>query len=152
TRTMAPRAGTGCRARGCPSRSARPRTWTPSRPGSRRTGARSRRSRRTCRGGHGRSGCATRTASSGCCRSRKRPDYITASVSALSPSPRGSGMTAALRDFLEIPYDELEERNLAAKKQRIDRVPAAQIQEERLKYLTDEKRIKAVTVCFTDLE
>ena len=57
-----------------------------------------------------------------------------------------------LRDFLEIPYDELEERNLAAKKQRQDRVAADEIQEERLKYLTDEKRIKAVTVCFTDLE
>lgn len=61
-------------------------------------------------------------------------------------------MTAELRDFLEIPYDELEERNLAAKKQRMDRAPAGQIQEERLKYLRDEKRIKAVTVCFTDLE
>ncbi len=61
-------------------------------------------------------------------------------------------MTAELRDFLEIPYDELEERNLAAKKQRMDRVPVAQIQDERLKYLREEKRIKAVTVCFTDLE
>jgi glutamine synthetase len=61
-------------------------------------------------------------------------------------------MTTALRDFLEIPYDELEARNLAAKKQRLDRVAPDQIQEERLKYLTDEKRIKAVTVCFTDLE
>src|SRR5690349_1044940 len=61
-------------------------------------------------------------------------------------------MTTALRDFLEIPYDELEEKNLAAKKQRTDRVPAHKVQEERLKYLTDEKRIKAVTVCFTDLE
>src|SRR5690349_6601230 len=61
-------------------------------------------------------------------------------------------MTTALRDFLEIPYDELEEKNLAAKKQRTDRVPAHKVQEERLKYLTDEKRIRAVTVCFTDLE
>jgi glutamine synthetase len=61
-------------------------------------------------------------------------------------------MTTTLRDFLEIPYDELEERNLEAKKQRLDRVAADKIQEERLKYLTDEKRIKAVTVCFTDLE
>ena len=61
-------------------------------------------------------------------------------------------MTTPLRDFLEIPYDELEERNLAAKKQREGRVPADKIQEERLKYLKDEKRIKAVTVCFTDLE
>src|SRR5690349_561999 len=57
-----------------------------------------------------------------------------------------------LRDFLEMPYDELEERNLAAKRQRLERVPADKIQEERLKYLKDEKRIKAVTVCFTDLE
>ena len=61
-------------------------------------------------------------------------------------------MTTPLRDFLEIPYDELEERNLAAKKQREGRVSADKIQEERLKYLKDEKRIKAVTVCFTDLE
>ncbi|MFN2570040.1 MAG: glutamine synthetase family protein [Gemmatimonadales bacterium] len=61
-------------------------------------------------------------------------------------------MTAGLRDFLEIPYDELEDRNLEAKQQRLDRVAADTIQEERLKYLTDEKRIKAVTVCFTDLE
>src|ERR1041384_1272870 len=61
-------------------------------------------------------------------------------------------MTTALRDFLEIPYDELEDRNLAAKQQRLDRVSPDKIQEERLKYLHDEKRIKAVTVCFTDLE
>src|ERR1044071_7437198 len=61
-------------------------------------------------------------------------------------------MTTALRDFLEIPYDELEDRNLAAKQQRLDRVSPDKIREERMKYLTDEKRIKAVTVCFTDLE
>jgi glutamine synthetase len=57
-----------------------------------------------------------------------------------------------LRDFLEIPYDRLEEMNLNAKRQRLGRVPADQIREERERYLTDEKRIKAVTVCFTDLE
>jgi glutamine synthetase len=57
-----------------------------------------------------------------------------------------------LRDFLEIPYDKLEEMNLAAKRQRLERVPADRIREEREKYLRDEKRIKAVTVCFTDLE
>jgi len=61
-------------------------------------------------------------------------------------------MPPELRDFLEIPYDQLEEMNLAAKQQRIDRVPTDRIQEERMKYLHDEKRIKAVTVCFTDLE
>jgi glutamine synthetase len=42
--------------------------------------------------------------------------------------------------------------NLQAKEERKNRVPAHQIQEERLKYLTDEKRIKAVTVLFSDLE
>ncbi len=60
--------------------------------------------------------------------------------------------TMPLRDFLEIPYDKLEEMNLAAKQARIERVPYDTIREQRLKYLTDEKRIKAVTVCFTDLE
>lgn len=59
---------------------------------------------------------------------------------------------APLRNFLEIPYDQLEEMNLAAKTQRMERTDAAAIEEDRRKYLTDEKRIKAVTVCFTDLE
>src|SRR5512139_3192914 len=57
-----------------------------------------------------------------------------------------------LRDFLEIPYDKLEEMNLGAKQQRLSGVPVDQIREERQKYLKDERRIKAVTVCFTDLE
>src|SRR6476469_4003497 len=62
-----------------------------------------------------------------------------------------SGM-GPLREFLEIPYDELEEMNLAAKAARTPGADAGVIHDERLKYLTDEKRIKAVTVCFTDLE
>ncbi len=61
-------------------------------------------------------------------------------------------MSPELRNFLAIPYDELEEMNLKAKKQRLDRVAPSKIQEERLKYLTDESRIKAVTVLFSDLE
>jgi glutamine synthetase len=61
-------------------------------------------------------------------------------------------MSNDLRNFLAIPYDELEELNLKAKKQRLDRVSPQKIQEERLKYLADEKRIKAVTVLFSDLE
>ena len=61
-------------------------------------------------------------------------------------------MANELRNFLEIPYDELEEMNLRAKEQRKNRVPVESIREERLKYLTDEKRIKAVTVLFSDLE
>jgi glutamine synthetase len=61
-------------------------------------------------------------------------------------------MPTELRDFLTLSYAELEERNLAAKEQRKKRVPMHKLQEERLKYLTDEKRIKAVTVLFSDLE
>ncbi|TAN31310.1 glutamine synthetase, partial [bacterium] len=61
-------------------------------------------------------------------------------------------MSTELRDFLVLPYSELEDLNLVAKQQRIDHVPSDQLQEERLKYLTDEKRIKAVTVLFSDLE
>ncbi len=59
---------------------------------------------------------------------------------------------AGLRDFLEIPYSELEELNLAGKRQRAERVDPGVVEEERRKYLTDEKRIKAVTVCFSDIE
>ena len=51
-----------------------------------------------------------------------------------------------------LPYGELEELNLKAKEQRMKRVPMDKIQEERLKYLSDQKGIKAVTVLFTDLE
>ncbi|HUF68518.1 MAG TPA: glutamine synthetase family protein [Longimicrobiales bacterium] len=57
-----------------------------------------------------------------------------------------------LRDFLEIPYEQLEELNLEAKQQRLDRRPADEVQEARMSYLSNEKRIKAVTVCFSDLE
>jgi glutamine synthetase len=42
--------------------------------------------------------------------------------------------------------------NLKAKKQRLDRVAPHKVQEDRLKYLADESRIKAVTVMFSDLE
>ncbi|MBX3065238.1 MAG: glutamine synthetase [Anaerolineae bacterium] len=68
------------------------------------------------------------------------------------PLNRKRTSTVALRDFLEIPYEELEERNLKAKAQRSDRVAAHKIQEDRLRDLADEKGVKAVTVCFTDLE
>ncbi len=61
-------------------------------------------------------------------------------------------MSTDLRNFLALSYDELEELNLKAKEQRKKRTPIQKIQEERLKYLTDEKRIKAITVLFSDLE
>src|SRR6476660_4866800 len=61
-------------------------------------------------------------------------------------------MDNQLQDRLSLPYAELEDLNLRAKEQRKTRVPVGQIQEERLRYLTDEARIKAVTVLFSDLE
>ena len=61
-------------------------------------------------------------------------------------------MSTQITDFLNLPYEELEAKNLEAKEQRARRIPADKLQEERLKYLTDEKRIKALTVMFSDLE
>lgn len=57
-----------------------------------------------------------------------------------------------LREFLELSYDQIEELNLEAKQQRLQRVPLEEIRERRIQYLRSEKRIKAVTVAFTDLE
>jgi glutamine synthetase len=61
-------------------------------------------------------------------------------------------MSTDYRNFLALSYEELEDLNLAAKAERASRVAADKVREKRLKYLTDEKRIKAVTVLFTDLE
>lgn len=61
-------------------------------------------------------------------------------------------MPNEMRNFLALSYDELEDLNLEAKEKRLKRVAPDKIQEERIKYLTDEKSIKAVTVLFSDLE
>ena len=61
-------------------------------------------------------------------------------------------MSNELRNFLALSYNELEELNLNAKEQRQNRIAVHKVQEQRLKYLADEKRIKAVTVLFSDLE
>lgn len=60
--------------------------------------------------------------------------------------------TTQLKNFLEIPYDQLEEMNLEAKQKQLSRVSDKELEEYYIKYLTEEKRIKAVTVCFSDLE
>jgi glutamine synthetase len=57
-----------------------------------------------------------------------------------------------LRTFLEIPYDALEEKNLEAKERYLKTQDPTKIREHYLKYLHDEKSLKAVTVCFSDLE
>ena len=61
-------------------------------------------------------------------------------------------MATSLREFLEIPYAQLEDLNLEAKAQRTARKSPDALRDERLRYLADEKGIKAVTVCFADLE
>ena len=61
-------------------------------------------------------------------------------------------MSTDYRNFLALTYEELEEKNLEAKTDRINRVAADEIREKRIKYLSEEKRIKAVTVLFSDLE
>ena len=57
-----------------------------------------------------------------------------------------------LTNFSEIPYDKLEELNLEAKQKQIARTPEAELEDHYLKYMRDEHRMKAVTVCFSDLE
>ena len=61
-------------------------------------------------------------------------------------------MSIEYRNFLELSYEELEELNLKAKEQRRNRVSIDKLQEERVKWLTDQKGVKAVTVLFSDLE
>jgi glutamine synthetase len=56
------------------------------------------------------------------------------------------------RNYLDRSYDELEEVNLAIKEQRLRRANPDKVRDQRTKELADEKGIKAVTVCFTDLE
>jgi glutamine synthetase len=73
-------------------------------------------------------------------------------VRRLSNLKKGDTLSNELRNFLALSYDELEDLNLEAKEQRRNRIPAENIREQRIRYLTDEKRIKAVTVLFSDLE
>ncbi len=59
--------------------------------------------------------------------------------------------TSGLKNFLEIPYAKLEELNLKAKA-RGESASQAVLEKEYTEYLRKEKRIKAVTLCFTDIE
>ena len=61
-------------------------------------------------------------------------------------------MSTEYRNFLALSYEELEEKNLEAKADRVNRVSADEIREKRIEYLTGEKRIKSVIVMFSDLE
>lgn len=60
--------------------------------------------------------------------------------------------TSEIKNFLEIPYDQLEELNLEAKGKVAGRASPDELCEHYIRYLAGEKRLKAVTVCFSDLE
>ena len=57
-----------------------------------------------------------------------------------------------IRNFKEIPYEALEELNLEAKADVQNHTPDDFLREKYLRYLHDENQLKAVTVCFSDLE
>ncbi len=56
-----------------------------------------------------------------------------------------------LKPYLEIPYDMLEEMNLTAQTKAQTLTPKA-VEKEYRDYLEKEKQIKAVTLCFSDIE
>jgi glutamine synthetase len=56
-----------------------------------------------------------------------------------------------LRDFLEIPYDELEEMNVKAKES-AETKTQEKLESEYTEWLRKERRVKAVTLCFSDIE
>ncbi len=56
-----------------------------------------------------------------------------------------------LKTFLEIPYDKLEEMNLQAT-QRAETAGVKGLEREYTNWLKKEKHIKAVTLCFSDIE
>ena len=58
----------------------------------------------------------------------------------------------ALRTFLEIPYDTLEELNMGTKQKRKEKVPQKELEAFYTSYLKKEKKIKAVTIGFSDIE
>lgn len=57
-----------------------------------------------------------------------------------------------IKHFLEIPYDELEKRNLEAKAKVLSQTSDEELKNFYVKYLTDEPKLKAVIMCFTDIE
>lgn len=57
-------------------------------------------------------------------------------------------MDRDLKNFLELNYEEIEELNLKAR----TLTDPAKAKDAHVKYLADEKHIKAVTVCFSDIE
>ena len=57
----------------------------------------------------------------------------------------------SLKTFLELSYEELEELNLSAA-EKADKLSPKELEKEYRDYLIKEKGIKAVTLCFSDIE
>ncbi len=64
---------------------------------------------------------------------------------------KNAAVNAPIKHFLELPYEELESMNLQAKEKR-DTVSLALQEQEYRAYLEKEKGIKAVTLCFSNIE
>src|SRR3990167_3225177 len=60
-------------------------------------------------------------------------------------------MDTLLKNFLVIPYSQLEEMNLKAK-EKAEKLDPKELAKEYMSYLRKEKRIKALTICFSDIE
>jgi len=62
-------------------------------------------------------------------------------------------MNPSLKNFLILPYDELEKLNLEAKKRQQNHATSEEAHRAHYtEYLRQEERIKAVSLCFSDLE
>lgn len=57
-----------------------------------------------------------------------------------------------LKHFLEIPYEQLERLNLEAKKQELNFTSPAELKKYYMAYLEKEEKLKAVILCFSDIE
>lgn len=84
-------------------------------------------------------------------------------VRGYSVKPRTNEITPRERDYgdiwtkgqahlLDLSYIELEERNLEVKEERLKGATSGSMREKFMDYLRQENGIRAVTVCFTDLE
>src|SRR5216683_254259 len=62
-----------------------------------------------------------------------------------------AGTDTPLKTFLEIPYDKLEEMNLSLQTKAETATPKV-LQKEHISYLEKEPGIKAITVCFSNIE
>ncbi|MCB9030478.1 MAG: glutamine synthetase beta-grasp domain-containing protein, partial [Deltaproteobacteria bacterium] len=57
-----------------------------------------------------------------------------------------------IKHFMELSYEEIEALNLEAKAKMLEHRDPEELKEHYIRYLSDTPKLKAVTVCFTDLE